>query len=95
MAVGETSGQGRPRRIVSAGGGRRRPELGEPGSQHEGDVVEAPAGTVEAEAPVAAPEAVPAPGDDALERLLAEEEEIERRTREQHHDLPHFRRESD
>src|SRR5881409_998861 len=31
MAVGETSGQGRPRRIISAGGGRRRPEQGEPG----------------------------------------------------------------
>src|ERR1700731_3640678 len=30
MAVGETSGQGpRPRRVVSAGGGRRRPDLGE------------------------------------------------------------------
>ena len=26
MAVGETSGQARPRRIVSAGGGRRRPD---------------------------------------------------------------------
>ena len=32
MAVGETSGQARPKRIVTAGGGRRRPELGEPGS---------------------------------------------------------------
>src|SRR2546423_10771926 len=26
MAVGETSGQARPRRVISAGGGRRRPE---------------------------------------------------------------------
>jgi small subunit ribosomal protein S3 len=33
--------------------------------------------------------------EDALEKLLAEEEEIERRTREQHHDLPHFRKETD
>src|ERR1700686_634462 len=32
MAVGETSGQSRPRRVVSAGGGRRRPDLGEPGA---------------------------------------------------------------
>src|ERR1700758_951273 len=32
MAVGETSGQTRPRRVISAGGGRRRPDLGEPGS---------------------------------------------------------------
>src|SRR5438128_8307983 len=31
MAVGETSGQGgKPRRVISAGGGRRRPEQGEP-----------------------------------------------------------------
>ena len=30
-----------------------------------------------------------------IEKLLAEEEDIERRTREQHHDVPHFRREAD
>jgi small subunit ribosomal protein S3 len=95
MAVGETSGQGRPRRIVSSGGGRRRPELGEPGSHNEGaEDVETPV-VVEPEAPTVAPPVAPAPGDDALERLLAEEEEIERRTREQHHDLPHFRRDAD
>ena len=34
------------------------------------------------------------PGDD-FERLLAEEEEIERRTRNEHHETPHFRKESD
>jgi large subunit ribosomal protein L16 len=32
MAVGETSGLGGPRRVVTAGGGRRRPEMGEPGA---------------------------------------------------------------
>jgi hypothetical protein len=32
MAVGETSGQGRPRRLITAGGGRRRADLGVPGS---------------------------------------------------------------
>src|SRR5271157_3191287 len=32
MAAGETSGQSGPRRLVTAGGGRRRAELGEPGS---------------------------------------------------------------
>src|SRR6202453_4926245 len=32
MAVGETSGDRRPRRVVTAGGGRRRAEMGEPGS---------------------------------------------------------------
>jgi small subunit ribosomal protein S3 len=108
MAVGETSGQGR-KRIVSAGGGRRRPELGEPGSQLEGDVPvpEADAAPVTPDvetppSPEVADAAVPATplpgatsGDEALERLLAEEEEIERRTRDQHHDVPHFRRESD
>ena len=93
MAVGETSGQGRPRRIVSAGGGRRRPDQGEPGS------VTAPAEPEPEPVPAEATEAAPLPGagqgDEALERLLAEEEEIERRTRDQHHDVPHFRRESD
>src|SRR5438477_4904022 len=33
MAVGETSGQGRPRRVISAGGGRRRPDQGDPGAE--------------------------------------------------------------
>ena len=80
MAVGETAGgESTPRRrIVSAGGGRRRRE----------ESVEVP---VEA-----APEAVPdeatplvKEADPELERLLAEEEEIERRTR-QHHEAPKF-----
>ena len=96
MAVGETSGQARPKRIVTAGGGRRRPELGEPGSV----VADVPP-EVEAEVPTEpVPEEPPAPtvpavAEDALEKLLAEEEDIERRTREQHHDIPHFRREND
>ncbi len=96
MAVGETSGQARPKRIVTAGGGRRRPELGEPGS-----VVAEVSPEVEAEVPAeplpeepSAPTA-PVVGEDPLEKLLAEEEDIERRTREQHHDIPHFRREND
>jgi len=96
MAVGETSGQGRPRRIVSAGGGRRRPELGEPGSVPEVGEVQPEAVAPEVpEAVVAAPLPGAGGGDEALERLLAEEEEIERRTRDQHHDVPHFRREND
>jgi small subunit ribosomal protein S3 len=96
MAVGETSGQARPKRIVTAGGGRRRPELGEPGS-----VATEPAPEVEIEVEVeAVPEATaeptaPVATEDPLEKLLAEEEEIERRTREEHHDVPHFRREND
>jgi hypothetical protein len=32
---------------------------------------------------------------DDLERLLREEEEIERRTRTEHHETPHFRKEND
>jgi small subunit ribosomal protein S3 len=94
MAVGETSGQTRPRRIVSAGGGRRRPEQGEPGSVQA--AAEPEPTPIEGEPPVAA---APLPGasqgDEALERLLAEEEEIERRTRDEHHDVPHFRKEND
>jgi len=84
MAVGETAGQARPRRVISAGGGRRRP-----------DAEPVP---VEAVASDDATEAAPAPvvkeADPELERLLAEEEEIERRTR-QHHEAPHFRGDED
>ncbi len=81
MAVGETSGQARPRRIISAGGGRRRPEQEEIG---------APAAPVDDAAAAAEAAPVIREADPELERLLAEEEEIERRTR-QHHEAPHFR----
>jgi len=97
MAAGETSGQSGPRRLVTAGGGRRRAEQGAPGSvpiAPEGDQAPAAEG---AEEPTA--EATPLPGaapaGDDFERLLAEEEEIERRTRNEHHETPHFRKESD
>ena len=78
MAVGETSGSPRPRRIISAGGGKRRPEA------EEG----APATPADEGAAATAP--VIKEADPDLERLLAEEEEIERRLREQH-ETPHFR----
>ena len=95
MAVGETSGQGsRPRRVISAGGGRRRPNQGEPGA---GSQTLDPA-LLQDESIAsgdAAQVAAPDPEADALERLLAEEEEIERRTREAHHEAPHFRRDAD
>ena len=72
MAVGETSGQAQPRKVVSSAGasppGRRR------GRRADEAVAE--------EADAALKEA-----DPELERLLAEEEEIERRTRE-HHETP-------
>ena len=69
MAVGETSGQGPQRRVVSAGGGRRRPAD--------------EATPVDGHARRGADEATPLvkEADPELERLLAEEEEIERRTR--------------
>jgi small subunit ribosomal protein S3 len=86
MAVGETSGQNRPRRVISAGGGRRRPDLGEPGS------APAPAAPVaEASGDAGVDEERPiVEVDPELERLLAEEEDIERRTRGDHHETPHF-----
>ncbi len=98
MAVGETSGQAgesAPRRLITAGGGRRRAEQGAPGSvvTIDPDVTEAevPEGLVDsAPADIAAPPAVP----DELERILTEDEEIERKTRE-HHETPHFRKEVD
>jgi small subunit ribosomal protein S3 len=98
MAVGETSGQGgeAPRRLITAGGGRRRAEQGAPGSvvtvdaDSSGDT-EIPEGLVDrSTADIAAAPAVP----DELERILTEDEEIERRTRE-HHETPHFRKEVD
>ena len=90
MAVGETSGQGdRPRRVISAGGGRRRPEQGGPGEAPAAAAGEPPAGDE------AAAEAKPlvAEVDPELEKILAEEEDIERRTRE-HHETPHFKKDS-
>jgi small subunit ribosomal protein S3 len=91
MAVGETSGQSeRPKRVISAGGGRRRPGQAAPGEagSDEPEVIDA-AAEEEPEKPII-PEV-----DPELERLLAEEEEIERRTTEEHHEAPHFRKEGD
>ena len=75
MAVGETSGQGQPRRVVSSGAPRRRP-----------DEVEAP--------PEEAAATLIKEADPELEKLLDEEEEIARRTR-QIHEAPHFRADED
>jgi small subunit ribosomal protein S3 len=85
MAVGETSGQAPGRRVVSAGGGRRRPAA-EPVSVEQAaeseEITEAAATELVHEA------------DPELERLLAEEEEIERRTR-QHHEPQKFHGDDD
>jgi small subunit ribosomal protein S3 len=85
MAVGETSGQGRPRRVISAGGGRRRPDLGEPGSGVGAPPADQLADQVDVDENRPIVEV-----DPELERLLAEEEDIERRTRGEHHETPHF-----
>lgn len=78
MAVGETSGQARPRKVVSSAA-RRRSETTEvePAAVAE----EAPG---EENVPLVK-EATP-----ELERLLEEEEALERSYRE-HHETPHFR----
>jgi small subunit ribosomal protein S3 len=91
MAVGETAGggDGAPRRrVVSAGGGRRRT------AEEIAAAAAAPAepGATEEPAEEAAPLVKEA--DPELERLLAEEEEIERRTR-QHHEAPKFHGDED
>jgi small subunit ribosomal protein S3 len=79
MAAGETSGQGRAqqRRVISAGGGRRKTEAEDVASE---EVVNKPI-----------LDAV----DPEIERMLAEEEDIERRTSATHHEPPHFQKDSD
>jgi small subunit ribosomal protein S3 len=130
MAVGETSGQAGPRRLITAGGGRRRAEgfptddeaAADEGVEDEAveelvaDAPEAPeaaapdaaadvtvdadaTGTeVEAEEEVEAPptDLLPSPTEpDDLERQLTQDEEMERQNRHQHHETPHFRKESE
>ena len=80
MAVGETSGQAKPRTVVSSAAARRRTEATEVVQSTDAQTT-----TVEAD---------PAPlvkeGDAEFEKLLAEEEAIEASTREAH-ETPHFR----
>ena len=56
MAVGETSGQARPRRLITAGGGRRRQDQGEPGMATEREAREAARAAATAEEEAEAPE---------------------------------------
>src|SRR5580692_5222065 len=97
MATGGTAGGGeRPRRVISAGGGRRRPEQGEPGALQTGEGEGAEAASLPSEEIA---EGAPNPAlikevDPELERLIAEEEEMERRLRSGH-EAPHFRKEVD
>ena len=76
-----------PKRLVTAGGGRRKadaPAADEAALADDAALVEETPALIETPA-------VP----DELERRLAEEEEIERRTLHEHHETPHFRKESD
>jgi len=99
MAVGQTAGQGgaaAPRTVVSSSAAKRQEaaaaaaEAAATAPEEEAavstDAAEASLEAVEAE------EATPLvkEADPEFERLLAEEEEIERSTRE-HHETPHFR----
>ena len=98
MAVGETSGStgaivseepSAPRRLVTAGGGRRKAEMPAPGA--------API-EIDEEEPLeeAVKDLVETPNEpDELEKRLANEEEIERKTLHEHHETPHFKREND
>lgn len=81
MAVGETSGQ--PAAPVVSSAARRAAAEAEAAAPAEGD--EAAASDAPAEVEPLIKEA-----DPELERLLAEEEEIERQTKERH-ETPHFR----
>ena len=125
MAVGETSGQSGPRRLITAGGGRRKADFGAPGEDAvvttngaapEGDsdllddllldggappvevveeVVTDDAADDAVEVPVADLLPVAPAEPDDLERQLAKDEEMERQSRHEHHETPHFRKESD
>jgi len=118
MAVGETSGQGAsvdgapaapsgPKRLVTAGGGRRKAAMPEPGAATEDAVVDE---AIEIDAVVESPEStesteetevvvtelVATPDEnDELEKRLAAEEDIERRAVHEHHEAPHFKKEVD
>jgi small subunit ribosomal protein S3 len=134
MAVGETSGQSGPRRLITAGGGRRRAESFATDADTDADAeidididtdTDAPV-DAEADVEVAVETAADAPEDEAaaevdeaaaevdedteqpvvdllpqpaepddLERQLTQDEEMERQSRHEHHEAPHFRKESD
>jgi len=121
MAVGETSGQSGPRRLITAGGGRRRAEgfSSEDGADDVDTATESPdaeereaAAVLESDPEAGSADTVtvndgeeltepvtellsePTEPDD-LERQLTRDEEMERQNRHQHHEAPHFRRESD
>ena len=88
MAVGDTSGEPRPKRVVTAGGGKRGPALGEIGEVGEVEAAEAAGGRSSKRRRIIAE------ADPDLERILAEEEELDRRQKD-HHEAPHFHKDVD
>src|SRR5688572_28036223 len=91
MAVGETAGgAGRPRRVVSSSAAQRRRPVEEAPAPAAAPAEEAPAPPAEEDQPPEAAAPLVKEADPEFERLLAEEEEIERSTRP-HHETPHFR----
>ena len=131
MAVGETSGQGGPRRLITAGGGRRRAEAFPADEDGAAESRGRDRRDAEAECEQTArrghgadrcrhrpppcrrrcgdrgrgarkrprrprPTCCPSPTEpDDLDRQLTQDEEMERQNRHQHHETPHFRKESD
>ncbi len=87
--IGDVAGAPKPRPVVSSGGAQRAETAPVDGSEAEESYV-----TASVPAPETDPTAEPAPlvgkADPEFERLLAEEEEIERQTRESH-ETPNFR----
>ncbi len=87
MAVGETAGAApRPRKVVSSSQAARLRASEEAGAE----AVPVAADEEQATEEVEEPKPLLGEADPEFERLLAEEEEIERTTRE-HHETPHFR----
>jgi small subunit ribosomal protein S3 len=87
MAAGEAAGAPRQRKVVSAGGGRRLPSA----STSSSEPVAVP--TDDTELPTDTTPVVKE-ADPETERLLAEEEEIEKRVKG-HSETPHFRASDD
>ncbi len=86
MAAGDAAGTPRPRRMISAGGGKRKDEVVDPAI--EAVVIDVDAVDAVDVLEVAAP--IIKEADPDLERRLNEEEELERRARA-HSETPHFR----
>jgi small subunit ribosomal protein S3 len=84
MAVGDTAGAERPRVVSTRPAAPAAPEVA---AAPVAEATPAPAPTAEAEEEI---KPLIGEADPEFERLLAEEEEIERSTRE-HHETPHFR----